>query len=73
VPWCDTCDRFYNPNSVEPDGTCRACGQRIEEPTALATAAAEADEKVPWHFKVMVAGVVGYLGWRLVEAIAWLL
>jgi hypothetical protein len=24
---------------------------------------------VPWHFKLLVVGVVGYLGWRLVELV----
>ena len=30
------------------------------------------DLKTPWSFKVMVALVVLYLGWRLIEAIIWL-
>lgn len=29
------------------------------------------DVSAPWHFWVMVAGVVLYLAWRLVEAIIW--
>lgn len=29
--------------------------------------------KVPWHFWLLVAAVVLYLGWRLVQGIAWLL
>lgn len=33
----------------------------------------EHDElKTPWSFKVMVALVVLYLGWRLVQGIIWL-
>ena len=31
------------------------------------------DLKAPFSFKLMVALTVLYLGWRLVEAIAWLL
>jgi hypothetical protein len=73
LPWCETCDRFYNPNSVDPDGTCRSCGERISDPARLPTADADADAKVPWHFKVMVVFVVAYLGWRLVQGVDWLL
>jgi hypothetical protein len=75
VPWCDTCDRFYNPNSVDPDGTCRTCGARLADPQppATATATADADVGTPWHFKLMVAGVVAYLVWRAIQGIDWLL
>jgi hypothetical protein len=71
VPWCDDCARFYNPNSLEPDGTCPTCGR------ALATAPrsgdeAVADERAPWHFWVLVAAVAIYLGWRVVQLIGWL-
>lgn len=68
MPWCETCDRFYNPSSLAPDGTCSKCGRFIADP------ADEGDEeaKVPWHFWVLVAALVLYLGWRLAEFIAWL-
>ncbi|MFP3906386.1 MAG: hypothetical protein ACLFRV_13380 [Acidimicrobiales bacterium] len=29
--------------------------------------------RAPWHFWVMVVGVVVYLGWRLVEGVLWVL
>ncbi|MGY6499651.1 MAG: hypothetical protein ACXIVQ_01945 [Acidimicrobiales bacterium] len=29
--------------------------------------------KAPWHFWVMVIAAVGYLGWRGVEAVIWLI
>lgn len=28
------------------------------------------DERIPWHFWVMVVAVAFYLGWRLVQGIA---
>jgi hypothetical protein len=68
VPWCETCSRFYNPGSVAPDGTCVRCGHFIADPP---DPDAEAS-KVPWHFWVLVAALVLYLGWRLVEVVAWL-
>lgn len=67
VPWCETCNRFYNPSSVAPDGTCVTCGRFIaeEEP------ADESSGKAPWHFWVLVAALVAYLGWRLIEVVIW--
>jgi hypothetical protein len=66
VPWCETCQRFYNPGSVAPDGTCVRCGRFIaDEPPE------EAHAKAPWHFWLLVAFLVAYLGWRLVEVVIW--
>ena len=66
MPQCEECDRFYNPNSLRPDGTCPTCG------TAVAEAAAPAPTPgAPWHFKVLVVATVAYLGWRLVEGVVW--
>jgi hypothetical protein len=68
VPWCETCQRFYNPRSVAPDGTCVACGRFIADPEEEA----EALSKPPWHFWVLVVALVAYLGWRLIEFLVWL-
>jgi hypothetical protein len=70
VPWCATCDRFYNPNSLRADGTCPTCGRLVaeDEPEKLRRFS---DEPAPWHFKVLLVGVVGYLGWRLVQGLGW--
>lgn len=68
VPWCETCDRFYNPNNVAPDGTCVKCGRLIaDQPDPESE-----DSKVPWHFWILVAALVLYLGWRLVELVIYL-
>lgn len=68
MPWCETCSRFLNPNSLHPDGSCPACGRMVAEP---GDAAAQADVKAPWHFKLLVAVTVVYLAWRAVEMIGW--
>jgi hypothetical protein len=47
------------------DGSCPSCGRTI------ATAAPE--PKAPWHFKLLVAAVCVYLGWRVVQLVGWLL
>jgi hypothetical protein len=70
VPWCETCSRFYNPNSVAPDGTCMKCGHFIAKPPDPDEA--EESSKVPWHFWVMVIALAIYLGWRLIQLITWL-
>lgn len=67
MPWCESCSRFYNPNSVAPDGSCVQCGAHIGDPP-VAT-----DTKVPWHFWLLVAALVVYLGWRFIQLIGWLL
>jgi hypothetical protein len=69
VHWCEPCGRYLSPNTVEPDGSCPSCGRQVDP-------APEADHigrKVPWHFWVVVALVVVYLGWRAVQGIMWLL
>jgi len=70
VPHCDTCDRFYNPNSLLPDGTCSVCGRQVAE-VKPGTISRFETEGAPWHFKVLIAVTVIYLGWRLLQAIVW--
>jgi uncharacterized paraquat-inducible protein A len=63
MPWCEACSKFWNPNTLPPDGTCPTCGRVIAEPP---------DTSVPWHFWLLVGAVVLYLGWRLVQGFQWL-
>lgn len=67
VPWCEGCDRFYNPSTLAPDGTCRECGRFIASPDD------EPDDqpppKAPWHFYLLVVAVVVYLGWRAIQGL----
>ncbi len=68
MPWCDTCDRFYNPNTLRPDGSCPTCGR------VVATTDAEVhpgDAGAPWHFKLLVAATAVYLGYRLFQGVVW--
>ena len=61
MPWCDPCGRFYNPNSLRPDGTCPTCDAQLAEPPA--------STKVPWHFWLLLGALAIYLGWRLVQLV----
>ncbi len=67
MPHCDTCDRFYNPNTIRPDGTCPGCDQPVAERLTRFE-----HEGAPWHFKLLVVATVAYLGWRLLQGIFWL-
>ena len=63
MPWCDDCSKFWNPNSLPPDGACPTCGRVIAEPP---------DTKVPWHFWTLLAALVLYLGYRAFQGFEWL-
>jgi hypothetical protein len=69
VPHCETCDRFYNPNSLKTDGTCPVCGRQVGEPEKISRFETEG---APWHFKLLIAVTVVYLGWRFIQLIFWL-
>ena len=72
MPWCDGCDRFYNPNTLRADGTCPTCGRPVGQPAVdRADEAGPERDRAPWHFKLLVAATAAYLGWRLVEGIVW--
>ncbi len=67
MPWCEECAKYFTPNSVHADGSCPKCGDTIQLPEGHEPDAEAADEKTPWHFKLMVVTVAVYLGWRLVD------
>lgn len=62
MPWCEECSKFWNPTSMNADGTCPTCGRTIVAPA-----------KTPWHFKLLMAALVLYLGFRAVQGVEWLL
>lgn len=70
VPWCETCDRFYNPNTLQADGTCPTCGRHVADPAAVPAGDAETSG-APWHFKVLIAVTAVYLSYRLFQGIVW--
>jgi len=72
VPSCAACDRYLSPASVRPDGTCPTCGRAVDVVDRGEHADAEDRAPFPWHFKVAVAALAIYLGWRAYEGVAWL-
>jgi hypothetical protein len=73
MPWCETCSRFLNPNSLKADGSCPTCGRTVAERTETAVAGEAEREKAPWHFKLLVAVTVIYLAWRGIQMIGWVI
>ncbi len=79
MPWCDPCGRFFNPNTLRPDGSCEVCGTVIasrSERKALAAGKQLPDSEepsgTPWHFKLLIGSATIYLGWRAVQGLEWL-
>jgi hypothetical protein len=63
MPWCDPCQKYWTPSSVNDDGTCPTCGTDLDAPVATENDSA-IDDKAPWHFKLMVVALVVYLVYR---------
>ena len=46
MPWCEDCNRFWNPPSMGAGGECPTCGRVLTQVTGA-----------PWHFKLLVVAV----------------
>ncbi|MEY2765544.1 MAG: hypothetical protein RL552_449 [Actinomycetota bacterium] len=74
MPWCEPCSRYFAPSAVTSDGRCPSCDSAIEMPLRQGASDAPtlrdlsrmSGEKAPWHFKLLMAMLVLYLGWRLI-------
>jgi len=74
VPWCEPCSRYFVPSAMREDGTCPVCGRHIQESPrprrseqpSLRELSKMSGEKAPWHFKLLMAMLVVYLGWRII-------
>jgi hypothetical protein len=76
VPWCEECAKYFAPSAMREDGSCPSCGRAIEAPqpiTAkninlkqLAQGDSDEDASAPWHFKLLMVMLAGYLGWRVI-------
>lgn len=58
VPWCETCSQFQDKSVINRAGECPDCGTVIRKPI-----------RVPWHFKILIAATIIYLGYRLYQGI----
>jgi len=70
VPWCEPCDRFWNPASVTEAGECPTCGTPVDTPVEIPpNIDSAARQKVPWHFWVAITAAGIYLAWRAIQGI----
>ena len=53
MPSCDTCDKFFNPATLDAGGMCPQCGTEVIIGD-MANGLEEEPVKVPWHFWVGV-------------------
>jgi len=68
MPWCDDCERYWAPSAMTPEGTCPTCGASLDAPDHPDHDEGDedrgADERAPWHFKLLVVLLVAYLVYR---------
>ncbi len=62
MPWCEDCSHFWNAKNLAENGACPTCGTVLET----------GPRKVPWHFKVLLVGLAGYLIYRIYWFAEWL-
>ncbi|MDP9403969.1 MAG: hypothetical protein M3P85_11745 [Actinomycetota bacterium] len=65
MPWCEACSRFVEDSDTGSPERCPGCGRTV--------ASHAAEPSAPWHFKLLVAAVVAYLGFRAYQGAVWLL
>ncbi|HCB37747.1 MAG TPA: hypothetical protein DEP66_06020, partial [Acidimicrobiaceae bacterium] len=84
MSWCNRCQRGFQTEPTATAVLCPVCGADAGR-TALpagdgSPAAAEPSSQwrrrsartgPPWHFWLLVVAAAGYLGWRAVEVLAW--
>ena len=66
MPWCEQCAKYWTPSAMNSDGTCPTCGREVAADDERGRRATEA-ESTPWHFKLLVAALISYLVWRIID------
>jgi hypothetical protein len=62
LPWCEDCSKFWEASSLGEGGQCPTCDAVITKPKS----------GVPWHFKVLLIGLTGYMIYRIYWLAEWL-
>lgn len=77
MPWCDPCERFYNPNTLSAEQLCPDGHEVVHDepapgvPVRISRYEAAKEAGVPWHFWLLVGALILYLGWRAIEGVLW--
>ena len=75
MPFCEDCAKYWAPSAMQADGTCPTCGRALQAQAVTPMSGkklkelAGEDAKAPWHFKLLVAAVVAYLAWRVIQLV----
>ena len=72
MPWCEECQKYWTPTAMRSDGTCPTCGRDVDADVRR-TDERMAEEKAPWHFKLLVVALVAYLAFRGFQGVEWVL
>ena len=73
MPWCPSCDEYFAPPRVHPDGTCPTCGKAVDPGGARPVATDDPPlDPIPWHFKLLLGALALYLGYRAFQGVEWL-
>lgn len=63
MPWCEDCNEHVRYDELAEGDACPTCGRTLDT----------TPPKAPWHFKLLLASMTVYLGWRGWQGIAWVL
>lgn len=63
---CPVCHRVIEESPVGVNPVTAPAKQKFDL-RALAAGTEDQDVSAPWHFKLLVTGLVLYLGWRIVD------
>jgi len=63
---CPVCRRVIEAGSSVSRVTSPSSKEKLDL-RSLAAGGSDEDVSAPWHFKLLVAGLVVYLGWRIVD------
>lgn len=60
MPYCEDCGEYRSPPELDGEGRCPGCEAELGPAP-----------RAPWHFKLLVAATVIYLGFRAWQGIDW--
>lgn len=83
MPWCEACERWFGPAALGAGRTCPACGRPVAADPGPAPSGGSPPEAghaelrpvagAPWHFKLLLAALAVYLGFRFWQLLAWVI
>ncbi|MEO1064477.1 MAG: hypothetical protein AAFZ07_23910 [Actinomycetota bacterium] len=72
MPWCEHCEQYLTPTSMDADGSCPTCHGAVDTETVVERTE-RPQAKIPWHFWLLLIAATAYLGWRAIDGVFWLI